>query len=154
MFHEKLDVLTGKVDNQGTRITTLEAHRQRDAEDKLAGVGPNGTGRFNIVPERGGGADGGSDPPMRKPNPPPPQSWWAREPFRTAIGYAAAALVAGGIAGWSGHAAVTVPVPTAIDELPHASTLPAPPPAMTVVAEPATAAAVPDAGVDARRLHP
>jgi hypothetical protein len=53
VLHAKIDQLDEKVEGHSGRITTLEAHRQRDAEDRGGGWGPNGTGRHQVVPGAG-----------------------------------------------------------------------------------------------------
>jgi len=51
VLHEKIDRVIDTVEQHGQRITKLETHRERDAEDKQ--WGPNGTGRFATVPSIG-----------------------------------------------------------------------------------------------------
>lgn len=114
VLHKNVTDLDAKLDNHAGRLTTLEAQRaaQREAEDR---AWANGTGRHNIVPVSD---QPRTEPPMRASPSKPPQSWWARSPFKEAIGYGAAALVAGGIGVATGHQ-IAVPAPAAVEELPH-----------------------------------
>jgi hypothetical protein len=93
-----------QVQNVGTsinnRVTVLEANRERDAEDRLAG-----TGRFNAIPPAYPGftqpvVTVNTSASSKRPSSHTP--WWSREPAATLIKYVGLILI-GTLAGTLGH---------------------------------------------------
>jgi hypothetical protein len=125
VLHDNVKDLDTKLDDHladyQKRVTTLETNQARDAEGRTFGAG--GTGRFQVVPPQHQQQE--SITPhgvtLRTPNPKPPQSWWAKSPTKEAIGYGAAALVAGGIGLATGHQ-IAIPMPAAPRRRVRAST--------------------------------